>query len=246
MASATFSGNGAYRADLDVSNPSAGVVSWTLSVTKTSGSGYWTLGTQPWSVWVDGQNWSGAWGYDFRGSTPKTIVIASGSKAVAAGTRGFSATVNMDSGIGSASPSGSIWASTIPSAPSPVALDEITPVAMRYRFSGNSDGGSGILEWQAQLAEDAAYTVGVQTVSSSGTTTFSGLSPSKRYYARSRGRNAWGWGGWSSTISAETLSGARAWDGTEWRDCKVRRWDGSAWQFVRVKVWDGTAWRNTR
>lgn len=246
MASAGFSGDGRYVANLDVWVSSAGVLSWSLSVTKTSGGGYWTGDAQYWSVSVDGQNWSGWWTYDFRASTPQTIGIASGSKAVAAGWRGFSASVNMDSGIGVASPSGSIWASTYPSAPTPIGLDQITPVAMRYRFSGNSDGGSGILEWQAQLAEDAAFTIGVRTVSSSGTTTFDSLTPSKRYYARSRGRNAWGWGAWSSVINAETLSGARMWDGSAWRHCKVRRWNGTTWQFVRVRSWDGSAWRNTK
>lgn len=246
MASAGFSGNGNYVADLAVWVSSAGVLSWSLSVTKNSGSGYWTSDAQGWGVSVDGQYWGGSWTYDFRASTPQTIGIASGSKAVGAGNRGFSASVNMDSGIGTASPSGVIWASTYPSAPSPVGLDEITPTSMRYRFSGNSDGGSGILEWQAQLATDVAFTQNVQTVGSGGTTTFGGLTPSKRYYARSRGRNAWGWGAWSSTIDAETLSGARAWDGSAWRQCKVRRWNGTTWQYVRVRAYDGATWRNTK
>lgn len=121
-----------------------------------------------------------------------------------------------------------------------------TPTTMRYRFSGNSDGGSAILEWQAQIATDAAFTQNVQTVGSGGITTFGGLTPSKRYYARSRGRNAWGWGAWSSTIDAETLSGARAWDGATWRQCKVRRWNGTTWQYVRVRACDGATWRNTK
>lgn len=95
-----------------------------------------------------------------------------------------------------------IFRPTVPSAPSPIGIDQITATSMRYRFSGNSDGGSGILEWQAQTATNSGFSANVQTVSSSGTTTFTGLLPGNTYYARSRGRNGVGWGPWSSVISA--------------------------------------------
>lgn len=95
-----------------------------------------------------------------------------------------------------------IFRPTAPGAPVSVGVDEITATSARYRFSGTTDGGSGILEWQAQAATNAAFTSNVQTVGSNGTTTFTGLLPGNTYYFRSRGRNAVGWSGWSNTISA--------------------------------------------
>lgn len=95
-----------------------------------------------------------------------------------------------------------IFRPTVPSPPTSVGVDQITATSARYRFSGNSNGGSGILEWQAQTATNSAFSANVQTVGSNGTTTFTGLLPGNTYYFRSRGRNAVGWSGWSNTISA--------------------------------------------
>lgn len=91
-----------------------------------------------------------------------------------------------------------------PAAPTPIGLDEITTTSMRYRFSGNSDGGAPILEWQAQYDDDVNFGSPV-TVSSSGVTTASSLPPGTKQYWRSRGRNAVGWGAWSSVINATTI-----------------------------------------
>jgi len=95
-----------------------------------------------------------------------------------------------------------IFRPTAPSPPTSVGVDQITATSARYIFSGNSDGGSGILEWQAWTATDAGFTQNVQAVGSNGTTTFTGLLPGNTYYFRSRGRNAVGWSGFSNTISA--------------------------------------------
>jgi hypothetical protein len=92
-----------------------------------------------------------------------------------------------------------------PHAPTPVTIDQITTVSLRYIFSGNWDGGSPITSWQAQIATDPGFTQNVQTVNSSGTTTFSGLQPATTYYLRSRGNNAYWNGAWSSTLSAMTV-----------------------------------------
>lgn len=92
----------------------------------------------------------------------------------------------------------------VPAAPTPVGLDEVTTTTTRYRFSGNSDGGSAILEWQAQADNDPAFGSPI-TMASSGTGTFTGLIPGTEYSYRSRGRNAVGWGPWSTVISQTTL-----------------------------------------
>lgn len=95
-----------------------------------------------------------------------------------------------------------IFRPTVPSPPSSVTVDQITATSARYIFSGNGDGGSGIIEWQAQAATNAAFTANVQIIGSNGSTPFTGLLPGNTYHFRSRGRNAVGWSGWSNTISA--------------------------------------------
>lgn len=134
------------------------------------------------------------------------------------------------------------WA-TVPGATTPL---EFTPKAggtALVRFSGNSDGGAGILEWQIQIATNSGFTSGVQNFSSSGTSTLT-LTPGQQYWQRSRGRNEVGWGAWSSALSATMLGGGKRWDGANgWKAVGWQRWNGSAWVTVTTnKRWNGTSW----
>ncbi|MCR2785442.1 MULTISPECIES: fibronectin type III domain-containing protein [unclassified Microbacterium] len=238
MPSATFSGNGAYRLDVDVWT-SGVTVFVSVAVTKTSGSGYWTASPVGWWVTIDGTGYSGNWTYNFTASTPQTIGITSQSKATGGGVRGYSVTVNMASGIGSATVSGSVTASTPPGAPNPAALDTITATSFRYQFSGTTDGGSTVLEWQAQIATDINFTENVVTTGSTGTTTFTGLVPGRIYYVRSRGRNSVGWGEWSGVWSVKTLSGVIV-NGVA---CPVFVSMGGVWKNADVQVSNGSQWK---
>lgn len=92
-----------------------------------------------------------------------------------------------------------------PGAPDNGIVDNATINSLRYRFSGTTDGGSAILEWQAQADDDANFGSPI-TVSSSGTSTFTGLTPATRYFFRARGRNGVGWGPWGASASGETLT----------------------------------------
>ena len=204
MASATFSGDSRYR--LDLSTWVTGTtINASISVTKTGGSGFWTNDAQGWSINIAGVNFPGSWTYDFRASTPQTIGIATRSQGVGYGTHYISANVNMDSGIGSAGTGEYQSVAGPPGATCCFTVDQATPSSLRYQFSGTTDNGSGILEWQAQVATDAGFTQNVQTVGSSGTTTFGGLAPGTTHYFRSRGRNGVGWGPYGSTASGSTL-----------------------------------------
>lgn len=93
-----------------------------------------------------------------------------------------------------------------PGAPTPVGLDEITATSMRYRFTGTTDGGATIREWQLGYGTDPN---GPQFfVGSTGTSTVGGLTPATEWFFWSRGRNDMGWGPWSARISARTLAAA--------------------------------------
>lgn len=202
MASGGFPGNGNYR--LDLSTWTGGTTIYaSISVTKTGGSGYWTYDAQWWRIRIAGADQDGSWTYDFRGST--TIGIATRSRGVGYGSFLVEAWVNMDSGFGQAYAAEWVNIFTTPGAPIPIGLDQATITSLRYRFSGTTDGGTPVREWQAQIASNGDFTQNVQTVGSNGTTVFGGLSGGTTYYARSRGRNDVGWGAWSSTISATTL-----------------------------------------
>ncbi len=202
MASGGFPGNGNYR--LDLSTWTGGTTIYaSISVTKTGGSGYWTNDAQWWRIRIAGADQDGWWTYNFRGAT--TIGIATRSRGVGYGSFLVEAWVNMDSGFGQAYAAEWVNILTTPGAPIPIGLDQATITSLRYRFSGTTDGGTPVREWQAQIASNGAFTQNVQTVGSNGTTVFSGLSGGTTYYARSRGRNDVGWGAWSSTISATTL-----------------------------------------
>ena len=202
MASGGFPGNGNYR--LDLSTWTGGTTIYaSISVTKTGGSGYWTYDAQWWRIRIAGADQDGSWTYDFRGST--TIGIATRSRGVGYGSFLVEAWVNMDSGFGQAYAAEWVNIFTTPGAPIPIGLDQATITSLRYRFSGTTDGGTPVREWQAQIASNGDFTQNVQTVGSNGATVFTGLSGGTTYYARSRGRNDVGWGAWSSTISATTL-----------------------------------------
>jgi len=137
---------------------------------------------------------------------------------------------------------GSIWIPWTPQAPTPIGVDELTPTTARYRFSGNYDNGSGITAWQAQVATNAAFTQGVQTVGSSGTTTFTGLTPATTYYFRSRGQNGVGWGPWSGAVSAMTASGVYVSLNGQWVPVPLYVSNGSTWNALSPLVSDGTDW----
>lgn len=209
MAESNFSGSSAYTGILNV-NSFGG---WNLQVRKNSGSGYWSAGASPWSVTINGHTFSGSWTYDFRGTS--LITIASEGthgnypRPVIGGNVGASWSVSMQSGIGTSSGSFVFFASgtaTVPPPPAPIGVDQITPTAMRYRFSSQGDGGSGIIRWEYQYSTTSNFSSGNSAViTGTGTENVSGLTPNTTYYFRSRGVNAVGNGGWSSVISGTTL-----------------------------------------
>lgn len=145
-----------------------------------------------------------------------------------------------------------VWVAraTVPPAPIPVASgnpDQITHTSIRYRFNSAGDGGSGILEWQVGYATansrgDSSFT----TVNGlNGTVTISNLKPGTTYYFWARGRNALGWGSWSSVKSARTLAGARVKVDGVWKEAIPYVKVSGVWQpavpYVRVDgVWKTT------
>ncbi len=100
---------------------------------------------------------------------------------------------------------------TVPPAPKPLGVTNITQTSALYSFLSQGIGGGTFLRWEAQWSTSPTFATGNSPiVTSSGTTDFTDLPPGTTIYFRSRGVNSLGAGAWSQIISATTLpSGAR-------------------------------------
>ena len=198
------------REDTDTAN-NRSTYAWELSARYNDGGNYsFMLDPKPWGATVEGGSDTGSHNLDFRGGVTK-IVLGSGVTGWKTHDKDGYLTVNMSAFMnnvptfGSASMSGSFAADRIaqvPDATTPIAVDNITETSMRYRFSGNGNGGSSIIRWEYQYSTSSSFASGNSAVIvSNGTSTATGLTGGTRYYFRSRGVNAVGNGPWSTVLS---------------------------------------------
>lgn len=174
---------------------------WTVTMRVRSSDSSTYNGSLPISVYVGG-GWSGWFGVNYPSGSPWVNVWV--------GAIGSSQTVGFqvgDSGTWGFGSGGALttWVSraTVPAAPTPIGVDQATANSLRYRFSGNSDGGSPIREWQIGYGTDPSSPQ--YFVSSSGTSVIGNLASHTTWYFWSRGRNDVGWGAWSSRSQGDTL-----------------------------------------
>ena len=263
MGTATFSGNGNYYLDVDaalVSQNIAGnysTIYWRIDVVKTYGYGHQASGNTGSNGYVD-SSVGGLWGngnlqYNFQnGSMTGRWTFADGTFNVQHRSDG-TAEYEVHGGmhlilLGDAS-AGTGWRSlprlaNVPNAPSSLTVDQQTQTSLRYLFRGNGDGGSPILEWQA-LYQEAPNGPQIAIGGEDGHPTVYGLKPATTYNFWSRGRNAVGWGPWSSPISGTTLSGAKIKIGGTWRDAVPYVKTGGVWRLAEPYVKSGGIWKKT-
>lgn len=250
-----FSGRPAYQIRLYVRRDQTDAAlnrssyAWQLLAEKVSSGTTWTANSYPWAVSVAGQSWSGnAAALDFRATN--SISIATGSTGWiahnSAGNLTVAASAWYHTGgseyFGNADASGSFQADTIFQLPGATVADPITnvtPTTIFYSFSSTTNGGSAITGYQAQIATNASFTTGSTTVNSDGTTTFTGLTAGVTYYIRSRAQNAIGYGPWSTTSAAATLSGALVGKNSNFLAAGVYVGTGSIFSLAEVRVGKG-------
>lgn len=127
-----------------------------------------------------------------------------------------------------------------PGAPVPVAVDTYGPRSLRFIFSGTTDGGKPILEWQIGYGKDGQMT---NFVGSNGTTNIGGLQPATNYTFWARGRNENGWGPWSTPFTWPTLASIRVKSGGKWYDAVPYVKIGNKWWYAEPKVKRNGSWK---
>lgn len=234
MGTGLFSRNAGFHIDVDANLVSQdhgakiSTVYWRMFVVKTTGGGYWASTNNGNTGWVDsnvGRLWHNPnMAFDFRNGS--TFLIAEGTFNVGHRSDGTAeyevvGTLNLIS-LGSASAGTGVRSlprlAKLPGAPTPLGFSDITQNAIRYHFAGGSDGGSPILEWQALWQDATINGPQIPYISNGYTLLGPGLVPGHTYNFWSRGRNAVGWGPWSTGLSARTIAGARVRHQGQWRE----------------------------
>ncbi|QFG09136.1 minor tail protein [Arthrobacter phage Sporto] len=265
MGQMTFTGNGSYKIDVDAAvvsqdiNNKTSTIYWRTLVIKNGTTGHRAWGNTGSSGWADssvGGNpdlwYNGNMEYNFQnGSMTGTFTIAEGTFVVghrSDGNAEYFVNSGLDFTILGHADAGTGWRSLpqlaqIPDATTPIALDEITQRDMRYRFSGNGNGGAPILEWQ--IGYGTSSTTPMWFISSGGTSTIPNLAPATMWYAWSRGRNAVGWGPWSSRLNARTLAGARVRQSGVWKEAIPYVKQNGSWKLAQPYSKVNGIWRKS-
>lgn len=216
----------------------------------SAGSGSFLLsGGKLFRATVDGTQDNETLTYDWRDYASRTMVEGDKTLTGMTGQRTIAFGLFFEghsSSFPAASGSGSLVVPWVPPAPTPIGIDQVTGTSLRYRFSSAGTGGSPILEWQAQRASDEDFTTDVQTVASSGTTTFTGLTPGLAWSARARGRNAVGWGPWSTITTVATGDGGWVKDAGAWADSTPWVKVAGVWRQARGWVKEAGVWKSPR
>jgi hypothetical protein len=158
-------------------------------------------------------SWSGQWGsgsnnvYRNIGMNGSSLVM-SGTYYIARGASDYNVSFQAQAQNYTGYPGHTITVTiprklAAPQAPTFNVVDQVTNTSMRGVFSSNGDGGSPIIRWEMQYAKASNFS-GAVTVSSTGASTITGLTPNTTYYFRARGVNAVGNGAWSNVVSAKT------------------------------------------
>jgi hypothetical protein len=262
MPLATFSGNGNYTLDVDAAftghSGLSSNVYWRIIVRKGNTYGHSAWGNTGSNGWADGNPgrlWTnGNMEYNFQnGRYGGEFLIAEGTFNVPHRADGnaeyyIAGGLNLVN-LGSASVNSGwrslphIQTATVPQAPTPIGVDEATQTSLRFRFSGNSDGGSPIREWQIHYGRTPNG--GEWSLWSNGTSTIGALLPAQNYWFWARGRNDIGWGPFSNPISGRTIAGARVKSGGQWREAVPYVKQNGAWKLAQPYSKVNGIWRKS-
>jgi fibronectin type III domain protein len=130
-------------------------------------------------------------------------------------------------------------------APDQVITSDATQTTFVASFTDNGDGGSPILE--RQLAYNTTnVTTGATTVSYTGVTVVTGLTPATTYYVWARVRNSAGWGPYSAVATIRTIAGAWMNVNNVWKEAIPYVRDGGVWKIARPYLHDAGIWKQSQ
>lgn len=182
-----------------------------------SGQSATNVGNLPWSGIVNGVGVGGGFGYP---SGNPLVYVSSWNVTYNQSVR-FSIANSGTQGLGGPTDFWqSIPRSTVPPAPTQPQFSLITSTTVRVTFSSNGTGGSAITSWELRFGPDGGTILSPQnwSITSSGTSDITDLTPGSYYAAWARGKNANGAGAWSSGNSFFTLPGGRLRSGGIWKN----------------------------
>lgn len=135
---------------------------------------------------------------------------------------------------------------SVPPAPTPITLvvNNNAQTTIPYSFKSNGDGGSSIIEWQVGYGTSST-TYQNTMLATTWTPIVSGLTPGKTYYFWVRGRNAIGWGNWSSRTSSRTIAGARIKVAGAWKEAIPYIRVLGTWKIAQPYVRVSGKWKKT-
>lgn len=267
MGQATFSRHGSYKIDVDAAFISqsgmSSTIYWRIVVIKTNNQGHAAWGNTGSSGFAesslgahsDRDLWSNYnMQYNFQnGSNNGTFLIQEGTFQVqhrADGNAEYFVSGQLDYHLLGSARAGTGWRSlprihttTVPAAPSPIAVDNATPDSLRFRFSGNNNGGTPVREWQIHYGTNSKS--GQHAAWSDGTSIITGLIPATKYYFWARGRNDVGWGPFSEPISGSTAAGVRIKHGGTWKQAIPYVKFNGVWRLAQPHVKVNGVWKKT-
>lgn len=264
MPTSVFSGNGNYSIDVDAVVTSQNIagnystIYWRIYVNKGNTYGHAAWGnTGSWgnadsNVGGNPDLWNnGNMEYNFQnGQYGGSFLIVEGSFNIthrSDGTQEYYVTGNLNLvNLGFASATTGVRSlprlAREPDAPTPLWVSNITQTSMDYRFSGNYDGGSPIIEYQALYQEGSGPQIALGW-ENDGLVNMTGLKPATWYNFWSRGRNAIGWGPWSQIMSGRTLAGARVNQNGVWKEAIPYVRQSGSWKLAQPYSKINGVWR---
>jgi hypothetical protein len=186
-------------------------------------------------------------GYGTNGTTPSSTVASDGSDTVSGLTPGttyyFWARTHNSKGYSAWSARSQVTTPRGPDAPNAPSLSSIGPTSMVVTWSPNYDGGAPITGYELGYGTNSSAPITV--ISASSPRTVSGLIPGTRYYFWVSASNSAGQSGWSPSVNAETIAGARIMVGGVWRIAIPYVRQGGVWRLARPWVRNSGVWKET-
>lgn len=131
-----------------------------------------------------------------------------------------------------------------PSAPSAVTLSTITTNSMKATFTDGANNGDAIDS--RQIGYGTNSTSPQKTVSSDKSTTITGLTPGTKYYFWARTHNSVGWGSWSASRNATTISVVHVKDLGVWKNAIPYVNVAGVWKIARPWTRSAGVWKEAR